>query len=93
MNCRFLQKAKSEYRLILEKRAAEGFTIQPNRTNSYSDLVLNMRGSATEQGLYLYRFSQGRYRRLACYDANWTYLDKNDEVKELQEPHITPCRR
>ena len=94
-NCAFwvFQKTTSGYRLILEKGAAQGFTIQPNRTNGYSDVVLTMHGSATEQGLYLYQFKQDRYRRAACYDANWTYLDKNNEVQELKEPRITACKR
>jgi hypothetical protein len=94
-NCHFwvFQKTSSGYRLILEKGAAQGFTVQPNRTSGYSDLVLNMHGSATEQGLYLYQFKQNRYQRTACYEANWTYLDTNDEVRELEEPRITPCKR
>jgi len=94
-NCAFwiFQKMPSGYRLILEKGAAQGFTIQPNRTNSYSDVVLNMHGSATEQGLYLYQFKQDRYQRTACYDASWTYLDENDEIQELNKPRITPCKR
>jgi len=94
-NCAFwvFQKTSSGYRLILEKGAAQGFTIQPNRTNGYSDVVLTMHGAATEQELYLYKFEQNHYRRAACYDANWTYLDKNDELHELKEPRLTPCKR
>jgi hypothetical protein len=93
-NCAFwvFEKSASGYKLILQKGAVQFFTIQPTRTNGFIDLVLGMHGSATEQGLYLYRFSKGRYRRAACYLANWTFLDKNEEVHELKEPRITPCR-
>jgi hypothetical protein len=92
-NCTFwvFQKTPSGYRLILEKGAAQGFTIQPNRTSNYSDLVLTMHGSATEQGLYVYQFKRDHYQRAACYDARWSYLDKNGEVQELKEPRIAPC--
>lgn len=93
-NCWFwvFQKGPSGYRIILERGAAQGFAIQPERTSGYFDLVLTMHGSATEQGLYLYQFKQGRYRRAGCYEANWTYLDKSGEVRELKEPRITACR-
>jgi hypothetical protein len=93
-NCPFwvFQKSASGYKLILERDAVQSFTIQPTRTNAYFDVVLGMHGSATERGLYLYEFSQGRYRRVACYAANWTYLDENHEIHELEEPLITPCQ-
>jgi hypothetical protein len=51
-----------------------------------------MHGSATEQGLFVYRFANGRYRRSACYDANWQRL-VGDEWQDLKEPMITPCGR
>lgn len=94
-NCLFraFQKTAFGYKAILEKGAVQSFTIQSTRTNGYLDLVLGMHGSATEQTLYLYQFRQGKYQRTACYEANWEYLDKNDEIHELKEPRITPCRR
>lgn len=94
-NCPFwaFQKASTGYILIMEKGAAQDFTIQPSRTNGYFDLVLGMHGSATEQGLYVYQFRDGRYRRTGCYDANWTYLGEDGEYHELKEPRITRCRK
>ena len=93
-NCPFwvFQKVASGYKVVLEKGAVQSFTVQPTRSNGYFDLVLGMHGSATEQGLYLYQFGQGRYRSIACYYANWSYLDDNGRVRELKEPRITPCR-
>ena len=93
-NCPFwvFKKTASGYMLILKRGAIQNFTIQPTRTSGYSDLVLGMHGSATEQGLFLYQFRQGKYRLTACYDANWTYMDKNDRIHDLKDPRITPCR-
>jgi hypothetical protein len=94
-NCPFFvfQKTASGYKSILQRRAVQSFTIQPTRTGGYLDLVLGMHGSATEQDLHVYQFRQGKYRLTACCDANWTYLDKNQEVHELTDPLITPCPR
>jgi hypothetical protein len=94
-NCLFwvFQKTADGYRLIGKKGAVQTFTIQQTRTNGFFDLVLGMHGSATEQGLYVYRFRDGRYRRTDCYDANWTYLGKDGEVHDLEEPRITPCKK
>ena len=94
-NCLFwdFQKAAGGYKLIGEKGAVQTFTIQRTRTNGFFDLVLCMHGSATDRGLYVYRFRDGRYRRTDCYDANWTYLGKDGEVHDLGEPRITPCKK
>lgn len=94
-NCAFwvFQKAASGYKVILDKGAVQSFTVQAARNDGFSDLVLAMHGSATEQDLYLYRFSHGSYHRTACYDANWEYLDKNGELHELKEPRITHCQQ
>ena len=93
-NCPFwlFQRTASGYRLILKRGAIQSFTIQPTRTTGYFDLVLGMHGSATEQGLYVYQFSHEQYRRVACYDATWTYMDKNNEAHDLKEPRISQCR-
>ena len=89
-NCplRFLRRTARGYRLLLDA-TGEGFTVQKTATNGFSDLVVNMHSSATDQWLKVYRYSQGRYRRVACYDANWAPLE-NGEVHELKEPRITP---
>jgi hypothetical protein len=94
-NCAFwvFQKTAGGYKLIAEKGAVQTFTIQRTRTNGFLDLVLNMHGSATSRGLYVYRFRDGKYRRTDCYGANWTYLGKDGEVHDLEEPRITPCKK
>jgi len=92
-NCPFwvFRKMKAAYRLLLEKEAIQTFTIQRTQTNGYLDLVLGMHGSATEQGLFVNQFRDGRYRRTACYDASWTYLGNDGENHDLKVPRITPC--
>lgn len=94
-NCPFwvFQKTGTRYMLILENGAVQDFTIQPTQTNGYFDLVLGMHGSATEQGLFVYQFRGGRYRRTGCYDANWTYLAKDGEYHHLKQPRVTACKK
>ena len=87
-----LRKTGADYRVILEKGAAQTVTVQKTRSNGYLDVVVGMHGSATQQGLFVYQFSNGRYRRRHCYNAFFTELGKDGEVHELEEPRITPCR-
>jgi hypothetical protein len=60
-NCSFwvFMRSGSRYKLILDAHARQTFTIQKSRTNGFLDLVLGMHGSATEQGLFVYRFANG----------------------------------
>jgi hypothetical protein len=79
----------AKYSMILHRIATQNFTIQPTITNGFHDLVLGQHGSATDQGLTLYRFDGSKYRRTACYDANWSFLGKDGEYHTLEEPRIT----
>jgi len=78
------------YKVILEREAIENFTVQPTLTNGYHDIVLGMHGSATEQELFVYRFTNGRYRKSACYYAYWQRL-VGGKLQHFKEPVITPC--
>lgn len=92
-NCPFwiFQRAGKGYRLLLEDNG-QAFTIQPNRTHGYSDIVVRAHGSATQSGLSEYKYNGGRYVREGCYNAEWTILE-GEHVRELKEPRITrfPC--
>ena len=92
-NCPFwvFQKAGKGYRLVLEGNG-QAFTIQPNRTHGYSDVVVRAHGSATQSGLSEYKYNSGRYVRAGCYNAEWT-ITEGEKVRELKEPRITkyPC--
>ena len=88
-----LRKTGKNYRVILEKQAAQSIFVQKTRSNGYSDVVVRMHGSATETGLFVYQFRQGRYWRTHCYDESFTYIGKDGEEHELEEPRITPCRK
>jgi hypothetical protein len=86
------QKTGTNYRAILKKGAAQTVTVQRTRTNGYLDVVVGMHGSATEEGLFVYQFSEGRYRRTHCYNASFTELGKDGEIHELEKARITPCQ-
>jgi len=86
------QKTGTNYRVILKKGAAQMVTVQRTRTNGYLDVVVGMHGSATEEGLFAYQFSEGWYRQTHCYNESYTYLGKDGEVHELEKPRITPCQ-
>lgn len=78
------------YTAILHRIATQNFTIQPAITNGFHDLVLGQHGSANEQGLTLYQFDGSKYRRIACYDASWSFLAKDGEHHTRKDPRITP---
>lgn len=88
-----LRQIGSEYSVILHRIATQTFTIQPTSTNGFHDLVLGQHGSATEQGLTLYRFDGAKYQKAGCYVANWEILGEDGEYHQLEEPRITPCSR
>jgi len=84
------RRSSDQYSVILHRIATQNFTVQPTVTNGFHDLVLGQHGSATEQGLTLYRFDGSKYQRIACYDADWDFLGKDGESHTRKEPHLTP---
>jgi hypothetical protein len=84
------RKNGDKYSVILHRIATQTFTIQSTITNGFHDLVLGQHGSATDQGLTLYRFDGSKYQRVACYDADWEILGKDGEYHRLKDPRITP---
>jgi len=86
------QKTATNYRIILEKGAAQTVAVQGTRTNGYVDVVVGMHGSATKEDLFVYQFSEGQYRRTHCYNASFTEVGKDGKVNELETPRITPCK-
>jgi hypothetical protein len=84
----FFRRTSDGYGLLLNA-IGDGFTVEKTSTNGFMDLVVNMHGSATDQWLKVYRYSRGRYWRVACYDANWAPLE-NGVIHQLKEPRITP---
>jgi hypothetical protein len=86
----FFQRTPNGYKLLLDA-IGQGFTLQKTAANGFTDLVVNMHDSATDQWLKVYRYARGRYLRVACYDADWAPLE-NGVVHQLEEPQITPSR-
>lgn len=93
-NCPFwvFEKTPAGYQLILRSEGGfQVFTIEPATTNGFSDMVLGTHDSAGERTLYLFRYSEGRYRRRACYNANWWTYEGG--FHKLKQPQITPCAK
>jgi len=93
-NCSFwvFMRSGNEYKLILEKGAVQTFAISSRRTSGFNDLVLGQHGSAFESALFVYHFTNGKYRRGPCYNVCFERL-VGDEWQELKNPIITPCNR
>lgn len=91
-NCPFwvLKKSRSGYEVILEGEA-QTFTVQQSGTNGFGDIVLSTHGSYSSGGLTNYQYRAGTYRDVGCYSYDWTVME-GENVRELKEPRITPCR-
>lgn len=93
-NCDFwvFMRSGNGYRLILNRGAVQMFGISSKRTNGFNDLILRQHGSAFESDYRVYRFANGKYRLGPCYYVSYLRL-VGDEVQELKEPDVTPCKR
>jgi hypothetical protein len=88
-NCAFwiFKKIGSVYKAILIG-AAQTFAVEETGTNGFRDVTLGLHDSATKSELRLYRFSEGRYHKRGCFDANWA---KEVGGPILKKPIITHC--
>jgi hypothetical protein len=88
-NCPFwiFQNSPDGYISLLDTVAAS-YTIQPDSTNGFSDLVMMRHVSATESNLTLYRYQDGKYVDSGCYTATWPPPKEG----EVQDPEIAPCK-
>ena len=88
-NCPFwiFQNSPDGYVSLLDTVAAS-YTVQPDSTNGFSDLVTMRHVSASESTLTLYRFDQGKYVDSGCYTATWP----SPKDGEIQNPDISPCK-
>ena len=82
------QKKTKGYIVLLDA-ISQSFTVERNRTNGYRDIVISMHGSAFSSGLNVYKYQEGVYNGVACYEADW----QSPTEKELKEPLITPCSK
>lgn len=91
-NCPFwvLRKSEPGYEVLLEGEA-QTFTIQGSSTNGFRDIVLSTHGSYSSGGLTNYQYQENAYKDVGCYYNEWTVLE-GENVRELKEPRITPCR-
>ncbi|MDR3676641.1 MAG: hypothetical protein P4N24_14205 [Acidobacteriota bacterium] len=92
-NCPFwiFQKSNHEYTpLFSVMESVQTFTIQPSRTNGFSDIVIETQFSADQCGISLLRYSEGRYDYAGCWVAYWS-VQEGDTVRQLKEPRLLPC--
>ena len=76
--------------LVATEGKAQTFAVQKTGTNGFLDIVSGEARLRNRVNLIDNRYKGGVYQDVACYDASWTMLG-SDEVRELQEPLITPC--
>lgn len=88
-NCPFwiFQNSPDGYVSLLDTVAAS-YTLQPNDTGGYSDVVTMRHISASESTLTLYRYQDAKYVDSGCYTATWP----PPKDGEIQDPEITPCK-
>lgn len=91
-NCPFwiFQRIGAKYAVLLSSEA-QTFTIQPARSNGFSNLVLSRHSSAFESELRSYKFDGQRYLESGCFQAEWQKLGNDGEYLRLDRPVITPC--
>jgi hypothetical protein len=90
-NCLFwiFKKTDGIYKPILSD-GAQVFAVEDTSTNGFRDVTLAVHDSASESHLFPYGFSNGRYRRLGCYEAEW--FPKPDGPM-LKTPIIKRCSK
>ena len=99
-NCSFwvFQRSGTTFQKILDSRCKDGvggiqlFTINPSRMNGFHDIVLADDVSTPESTLRVYRYRDGQYRQTECYKANWIST-KDNQLRRLENPELTPCAR
>jgi len=97
-NCLFwvLQKTEKGYRPLLDTHGGiEVMTIGLSRTNGFFDIAVGTSESGTGRDVFLYRYSDGRYRLRSCYNVDWwSWHDglpapKEGTIHKLKKPAVT----
>jgi hypothetical protein len=99
-NCRLwvFQKTPNGFEKLLDTWGKDGlggiqvYTVTPNRTNGFNDLVLGIHDSAMEKTFYVYRYRSGQYRKSECFEANW-FASINGDLVTLKNPQISQCKQ
>ena len=89
INCPFwiFRHGKDGYMLMLQADAAS-YTAQPSVTDGYSDLVLALHTTPSENRLTLYKYADGKYAEAGCYKATFAPPKQGESIAE---PEIAPC--
>lgn len=88
-NCPFwiFRKTADGWVSLLDTYAAS-YTVQPDKTNGYSDLVMTRHDSNSQSTLTLFRYQDGKYVDSGCYLAIWPPAKDG----EVQDPEISSCK-
>ena len=91
-NCAILilRPVKNQYRVVLDG-IGQSHTVRRTRTNGFGDIELAMHGSATMSTIKVYKFNSSRYLRSSCLNEEFSVIDADGNVQELEKPRITPC--
>jgi hypothetical protein len=88
-NCPFwiFQNSPDGYVSLLDTVAAS-YTVQPDSTNGFFDLVTMRHVSSNQSLLTLYRYQDNKYVDSGCYTATSTPPKEG----EVPEPDVAPCK-
>lgn len=91
-NCSFwvFEKTPRGYKLLLNG-FGQTFTVEKASTNGFRDIVVSTHDSAFDSMITVYRYKGGSYHDVACYDAAFFVRERDDSMRELKDPRLTPC--
>ena len=85
VNCPFwIFRKTAEGYVSLVDTVAASYTVQPTRTNGYSDLVISRHESASRSKLMELQFEDGKYAEAGCYTATFP----ESKEGEVEGPEI-----
>ena len=76
-NCAFwvLERREKGFHVLLKTEMVHLFSVEASRSNGYRDILTSSHGSATLQGLVLYKFDGKQYRATDCASAQYEIKD------------------
>ena len=76
-NCGFwvVERRGKGFRVLLETEMVQEFSLEQSRSNGYRDIMTSSHGSATLQGLVLYKFDGKQYRTSDCASVEYPIKD------------------
>lgn len=90
-NCKawVLVPDKDGIRVLLTASRAQKIEVLSMSRHGRPDIETSAHDSATESTHWIYRFDGTKYQRSSC--ARWSYSDRNDPDRVLDNPRISRC--